>query len=175
MRRSNFWGVSGRLWLMQRRFLRTNLEVANSTGKLFVVATPIGNLEDVTVRAIKVGVVCLTCRLSESELLLLVTQILQSVDFVAGTSFLCSISCGSVLAGALAALFPPAEDTRHTVKLLSALGIQHKPLVSCHEHSSPGSINSIVTKIVGGSNVALVSDAGLPTFDFLFSFGLRPA
>lgn len=84
--------------------------------KLYVVATPIGNLEDITLRALR---------------------ILREVDFV-----IC-------------------EDTRVTKKLLSRYDIS-KPLVSCHEHSTPKVHKKIADMLSGGKNAALVTDAGTP-------------
>lgn len=85
-------------------------------GKLYVVATPIGNLEDITLRAIKV---------------------LQTVDVIA------------------------AEDTRHTLKLLNHLEIS-KPLISYHRHNEDIKTEILLEKLLGGQDIALVSDAGTP-------------
>jgi 16S rRNA (cytidine1402-2'-O)-methyltransferase len=85
-------------------------------GTLYVVATPIGNLEDITLRALR---------------------ILKEVDLIA------------------------AEDTRHTQKLLSHYGIK-TPLTSYHEHNERDKAAPLVERLVGGENVALVSDAGTP-------------
>lgn len=85
-------------------------------GKLFLCATPIGNLDDVTLRLIKV---------------------LQTVDLVA------------------------AEDTSHTRKLLSHLGIQ-KRLISYHEHNKDRVGSELIALLEDGQNIALASDAGYP-------------
>ena len=86
------------------------------SGTLFVVATPIGNLEDLTPRA---------------------RQTLASVDLVA------------------------AEDTRHTMRLLSNIGA--KPaLIALHDHNEERAVHGIIETLKGGKDVALVSDAGTP-------------
>jgi len=86
-------------------------------GTLYLVATPIGNLEDMTLRAIR---------------------ILREADWIA------------------------AEDTRHTRKLLTHFEITPKQLISYHEHNKQASGPEIVRALLGGTSVALVSDAGLP-------------
>lgn len=86
------------------------------TGVLYVVATPIGNLEDITLRAIR---------------------ILKEVDYI-----LC-------------------EDTRTTQVLLNKYEIKTKT-ISYHAHSTSNKEKSIINMIKGGSNLALVSDAGTP-------------
>ena len=86
-------------------------------GTLYVVATPIGNLEDLSHRA---------------------HRILGSVALIA------------------------AEDTRRTRKLLTHYGIV-TPLVSFHAHSGPGRTDELVGRLVAGADLALVSDAGMPT------------
>jgi len=85
-------------------------------GVLYIVATPIGNLEDITLRAVRV---------------------LREADVIA------------------------CEDTRQTRKLLDHAGIS-KPLVSYHEHNEIPRSAELITKLQGGANVALVSDAGTP-------------
>lgn len=87
------------------------------SGVLYVVATPIGNLSDITLRAI---------------------DTLKSCDRIA------------------------AEDTRHTKKLLSHLGIEGKPLDALHAHSSLRDIARLVEALEQGASVALVTDAGTP-------------
>jgi 16S rRNA (cytidine1402-2'-O)-methyltransferase len=85
-------------------------------GTLYVVATPIGNLEDITLRALRV---------------------LREVDLVA------------------------AEDTRRTARLLTHHAIS-TPTVSFHEHNAHTRTPQLVGKLVSGSSVALVTDAGTP-------------
>ena len=86
------------------------------SGTLFVVATPIGNLEDLSPRA---------------------RQTLAEVDLVA------------------------AEDTRHTGRLLSHLGLKTRQF-SLHEHNEARASATLVEKLLSGISVALVSDAGTP-------------
>lgn len=83
---------------------------------LYIVATPIGHLDDISQRAITV---------------------LRQVAWVA------------------------AEDTRHSGKLLSHLGISARCL-SLHDHNEKQRAASLVEKIKAGENVALISDAGTP-------------
>jgi len=85
-------------------------------GILYIVATPIGNLEDITLRALKV--------LKEADLIL-------------------------------------AEDTRVTKKLLMHYDIE-TPVLSYHQHSSEEKKNRIISSLVNGQNLALVTDAGTP-------------
>lgn len=84
---------------------------------LYIVATPIGNLEDITFRAVR---------------------ILKEVDLIA------------------------AEDTRHTLKLLSHFGIS-KPLTSYFDHNQRFKAERIISELNSGKSVALVSDAGTPS------------
>lgn len=85
-------------------------------GTLYVVGTPIGNLKDITLRAI---------------------ETLQSVEVIL------------------------AEDTRQTLKLLNNLNIS-KHMISYHRHNEDDKIQSVVTLLDSGKNLALVSDAGMP-------------
>lgn len=85
-------------------------------GRLIVVATPIGNLEDLSSRA---------------------AQTLREVDLVA------------------------CEDTRRTGRLLAHLGAK-RPLLSFHEHNERQRVPKLIEAMQGGSDVALVSDAGTP-------------
>lgn len=87
------------------------------SGSLYVVATPIGNLGDLTMRAV---------------------EVLKSSARIA------------------------AEDTRHTKKLLSHLGIGGKPMDALHAHSSERDVAKLVERLVAGDDIALVSDAGTP-------------
>jgi len=85
-------------------------------GTLYLVSTPIGNLEDSTFRALR---------------------ILREVDLIA------------------------AEDTRHTRKLLAHYDI-HTPLTSYYEFKETAKPAKLVEKLLGGTSVALVSNAGTP-------------
>lgn len=84
---------------------------------LYVVATPIGNLGDISSRAL---------------------EVLNSADLIA------------------------AEDTRHSGNLLRHFSI-HKPLISCHAHNEARRTAELIEALEGGRNVALISDAGLPS------------
>ena len=85
-------------------------------GVLYLVATPIGNLEDMTYRAVR---------------------ILSEVDLIA------------------------AEDTRGSIKLLNHFEI-HTPMTSYHEHNRTSKAKTLVEAMLGGKNVACVTDAGTP-------------
>jgi 16S rRNA (cytidine1402-2'-O)-methyltransferase len=89
---------------------------AANKGTLYLVGSPIGNLEDVTLRALRV---------------------LGEVDLIV------------------------AEDTRVARKLLARHGITAKVL-SYHEHSRKRRLDEILEKLRSGSDVAAVSDAGMP-------------
>src|SRR5579863_9597731 len=54
-----------------------------------------------------------------------------------------------------------AEDTRHTLALLKAFGIE-KQLVSLHGHNESQRVPQLLARLEAGENVALVSDAGTP-------------
>lgn len=86
------------------------------TGVLYVVATPIGNLDDISRRAILV---------------------LGQVARIA------------------------AEDTRHSARLLQHLDI-NTPLVAVHDHNESGRVQGLINQLLGGENIALISDAGTP-------------
>lgn len=86
------------------------------SGRLYVVPTPIGNLEDITFRALRV--------LKEVELIL-------------------------------------AEDTRTSKNLLRHFSIQ-TPLQAYHMHNEHKAVANIIEKLLSGSDLALVSDAGTP-------------
>lgn len=85
-------------------------------GTLYVVATPIGNLEDLSSRA---------------------ARVLSEVAVIA------------------------AEDTRHTARLLRHLGLA-LPMLSLHEHNEAARVAQLDERLVGGEDIALVSDAGTP-------------
>lgn len=86
------------------------------SGRLFIVATPIGNLQDLTPRA---------------------RQTLAEVDLVA------------------------AEDTRHTGRLLSHIGVKTR-LLALHDHNEEQRVSEVLAVLESGQSVALVSDAGTP-------------
>ena len=83
---------------------------------LYLVPTPIGNLEDITIRSLNV---------------------LKSVDLV-----LC-------------------EDTRVTGSLLKKYDIKKK-LISCHEYNEKNIKEKVISKIIEGNDIALVTDQGTP-------------
>lgn len=85
-------------------------------GTLFLCATPIGNLEDITLR---------------------VLNTLKSVDLIA------------------------AEDTRHSIKLLNHYEIR-TPMTSYHEFNKVDKARVLVEKLLQGTNIALITDAGTP-------------
>lgn len=91
-------------------------ESAVAAGTLYVVATPIGNLGDLSARA---------------------REVLSRVQLIA------------------------AEDTRHTRQLLQAFGIT-TPLTSLHEHNEMQKSESLISRLLAGESMALVSDAGTP-------------
>jgi 16S rRNA (cytidine1402-2'-O)-methyltransferase len=86
------------------------------SGKLSIVATPIGNLGDMTERAL---------------------ETLRTADIIL------------------------AEDTRNTAKLLMHFGIETS-VRSYHQHSSEREVNDILSLLVDGKHLALVTDAGTP-------------
>ena len=83
---------------------------------LYLVATPIGNMQEVSPR---------------------VVDTLKEVDLIA------------------------CEDTRVTGKFLAMLGLS-KPLISLREHNEVSASNEVVEKILSGTKVAYMSDAGYP-------------
>lgn len=58
--------------------------------------------------------------------------------------------------------FIAAEDTRVTKKLLSALQLPSKPLVSYFEHNRRQRGEEILARLLAGESCALVTDAGTP-------------
>lgn len=85
-------------------------------GIFYVVATPIGHLDDISRRAL---------------------QVLGQVDLIL------------------------AEDTRHSLPMLSRLGV-HTPLQALHEHNEQRKLARIIERLEGGASIALISDAGTP-------------
>ena len=90
--------------------------MSTSVATLYVVATPIGNLADLSPRA---------------------QEVLRSVAAIC------------------------AEDTRHTGQLLSHFGIS-KPLVALHDHNEEAMAQRVVSRLLAGESLAVVSDAGTP-------------
>lgn len=88
-----------------------------SSGTLTLVATPIGNLSDISPRAV---------------------EALQAADVVC------------------------CEDTRRTGMLLQHLGISGKKYIVINEHTEFDACDEVVGKLLDGTEVALVSDAGTP-------------
>ena len=85
-------------------------------GKLYLCATPIGNLEDMPVRAVR---------------------IMKEADIIA------------------------AEDTRNSVKLINHFQIE-TPMTSYHEYNKIDKAKYLVSKMLDGKIVALITDAGTP-------------
>jgi len=54
-----------------------------------------------------------------------------------------------------------AEDTRQTKKLLERFDIK-TPVTSYHEHNIKHKTGQLISEILEGKNIALVSDAGMP-------------
>jgi len=96
--------------------LATVTIVPETSGTLYIVATPIGNLDDISARAVRV---------------------LAEVDYI-----LC-------------------EDTRHSGRLLTALGIRARTL-SMHEHNEEARAGEVIDGLRAGRDYALISDAGTP-------------
>ncbi len=88
----------------------------NKTGKLYLCATPIGNLEDITLRVLRT---------------------LKEVDLIA------------------------AEDTRNSIKLLNHFDIK-TPMTSYHEYNKIDKGHVLVEKMLAGTDIALITDAGTP-------------
>jgi 16S rRNA (cytidine1402-2'-O)-methyltransferase len=86
------------------------------TGTLFVVATPIGNLQDMQPRSI---------------------EVLKSVALIA------------------------AEDSRHSGPLLRHFEVA-TPVMAYHDHSDQQRTDAILSRLLDGEDVALISDAGTP-------------
>ena len=86
-------------------------------GKLYIVPTPIGNLEDITLRAIRV---------------------LKEVDLIL------------------------AEDTRTSSFLLKHFNIATR-LSSHHKFNEHKTVERLADQMLGGDNIALISDAGTPS------------
>ncbi|MBO6133908.1 MAG: 16S rRNA (cytidine(1402)-2'-O)-methyltransferase [Lachnospiraceae bacterium] len=94
----------------------SNNEPSYFEGELILCATPIGNLKDISERAL---------------------EALRNADLIA------------------------SEDTRVSRKLLSAYDI-HTPLTSYHEHNKNKMQGVLLNKILEGSKIVLITDAGTP-------------
>ncbi|MBQ9927220.1 MAG: 16S rRNA (cytidine(1402)-2'-O)-methyltransferase [Lachnospiraceae bacterium] len=86
------------------------------SGTLYLCATPIGNLQDMTPRVI---------------------ETLREVDVIA------------------------AEDTRNSIKLLNHFEIK-TPMTSYHEYNKIEKAEQLVSQLLSGKNIALITDAGTP-------------
>ncbi len=86
-------------------------------GILHVVATPIGNRDDITLRAL---------------------DILQQVDLIA------------------------AEDTRKSGRFLAYHRIKNQ-LISYHEHNEAKRTPQLIEKLLAGTSIALITNAGTPS------------
>jgi 16S rRNA (cytidine1402-2'-O)-methyltransferase len=86
------------------------------TATLYIVATPIGNVTDITLRAL---------------------HLLAIADVVA------------------------CEDTRKTGALLGRFGLS-KPMLAAHQHNEREVAEKLISRLLAGERVALVSDAGTP-------------
>lgn len=91
-------------------------KVDKKQGTLYLCATPIGNLNDITPR---------------------VLDTLHEVDIIA------------------------AEDTRNSIKLLNHFEI-HTAMTSYHEYNKVEKANQLVSMLLQGKNIALITDAGTP-------------
>lgn len=85
-------------------------------GTLYIVSTPIGNLGDITYRAV---------------------EVMQQSDLVV------------------------VEDSRHSGTLLQRYGIS-TPSYVLHDHNERENSVKLIEKLQGGTDVALISDAGTP-------------
>ena len=54
-----------------------------------------------------------------------------------------------------------AEDTRNSIKLLNHFEI-HTPMTSYHEYNKYDKGRELVQKLLAGTNIALITDAGTP-------------
>lgn len=84
---------------------------------LYIVATPIGNLDEITLRAL---------------------DVLKNVDLIA------------------------AEDTRHTALLLGKYGVTTR-MTAYHKFNEKKSVDGLIELLKSGKDIAVVSDAGMPT------------
>lgn len=85
-------------------------------GKLYIVPTPVGNLGDMSPRAV---------------------EVLRTVSLIL------------------------AEDTRTSAPLMKHFGIA-TPMLSHHKYNEHTTAEKFASRILGGENIALISDAGTP-------------
>lgn len=83
---------------------------------LYIIPTPIGNLQDMTFRAV---------------------EVLKQVDVIL------------------------AEDTRNSARLLNHYQV-HTPLTPYHQHNEHKIVDHLVSQLVAGRKMAVVTDAGTP-------------
>ena len=88
----------------------------DNKGILYLCATPIGNLEDITFR---------------------VVRCLREADLIA------------------------AEDTRNSLKLLNHFDIK-TPMTAYHDHNKYDKGRELVSRLLSGKSIALITDAGTP-------------
>ena len=107
----------------QREYIRVRSRISTDIeersrmpGQLYLVGTPIGNLNDMSPRAL---------------------QTLREADLIA------------------------AEDTRTSMKLMNHFGI-NVPMTSYHEYNKIDKAHELVTRLLEGTNIALITDAGMP-------------
>jgi 16S rRNA (cytidine1402-2'-O)-methyltransferase len=98
------------------QLLIANCPFSENSPMLYIVPSPIGNLKDITLRAL---------------------EILKQVDLIL------------------------AEDTRTTSHLLNHYDIKN-PLSPYHQHNEHKVLQHLVTQLLGGKKIALISDAGTP-------------
>ncbi len=91
--------------------------MTRAAGVLVLVATPIGNLEDLAPRAART--------LAEADLVV-------------------------------------CEDTRRTGRLLASAGVKAGRLLAMHAHNEASQVDVVVSRLLAGETVAMVTDAGLP-------------
>jgi len=96
---------------------------------LYIIPTPIGNLEDITLRAIK---------------------ILKSVDLIA------------------------CEDTRTSKKLLNHFEI-NTPTISYHKFNESKRSKELISRLINGLKLAVISDAGTPGISDPCSYLIKEA
>ena len=101
-------------------------------GKLYMVPTPVGNLADMTPRAV---------------------EVLKNVDLIL------------------------AEDTRTSAVVMRHFGID-TPMRSHHKFNEHATVDDVVQRLLAGSDIALVTDAGTPGISdpgFMLSRACREA